>query len=99
MIIVSGTMSFGAGTRERVLQAVKAVEAKTHQEEGCITYRFYVDRDDENTIRVFEEWSSEATLAAHAKSDHLAAFRAELKAIGLEARDVKLYTVSDIKQL
>ena len=99
MVVVSGTMTFGDGVRDQVVAAMQAVEAETAKEEGCITYRFYPDRDDPNTFRVFEEWSSWETLGAHAKSAHLGAFRETLKSIGLEGRDIKAYTVSETKQL
>ena len=99
MIVVSGTMSFNDGNRERVIAAMQAVEAETAKEEGCLTYRFYPDRDDQNTFRVFEEWTSWDTLGAHGKSAHLAEFRATLQAIGLTNRDIKAYTVSEAKQL
>lgn len=99
MVVVSGTFNFPAGTAADVRAAMATCVAATLQEEGCITYRFYPDMDDENVYRVFEEWETMEHLGAHGKSDHLAEFRSTLQSLGLIDRKVKIYEVSNIKEI
>ncbi len=99
MVVVSGTLVMPPGSRDAVLVAMGKCVAETVKEEGCITYRFYSDPEDENVYRVFEEWSSPETLGAHGKSAHLAEYRESLASLGLVSRDVKMYRVDEVVQL
>ena len=65
MIVVSGTFDFdfGPGGRDRAIAEMTKVEAAARSENGCLSYQFYADRDDEKRFRVFEEWESLAALA------------------------------------
>jgi quinol monooxygenase YgiN len=46
----------------------------SRSEDGCIEYRFSFDVDDPLLVRIYEEWASDADLAAHFTTDHFAAF-------------------------
>lgn len=60
--------------REAALDAVDDLVTASNREEGVVEYRAGVDVQDENTIRVFEQYEDEAALAAHEESEHFRAF-------------------------
>ena len=93
MLVVSGTMSFAAGSADAVQDAMRKVTAATVQETGCISYRFYPDMDNPDHYRVFEEWESMDALKAHGASDHIADYRATLQSIGVLTREITVYHV------
>lgn len=43
-------------------------------EEGCIDYRFSIDIEDPNLVRIIEQWESQAALDAHFQTAHFDAF-------------------------
>ena len=78
--------------------AIKVAEA-TRREDGCRSYSFYRDLENENVFRVFEEWESEEALKLHFETPHMAEFRRVLGDVGIVSRDVKRYIVSDVSTL
>jgi len=88
MIIVSGHFKFAPGHDEAVRHAMIRMMNESAKEDGCHHYRFYRDVEDPSVHHVYEEWESDACLAAHAASAHMKAFRAELGRIGVEMREV-----------
>jgi quinol monooxygenase YgiN len=76
MVIVAGRVPVRAERRaEAVAAAVKMARA-TQAESGCRSYTFSSDLEDPNLILIFEEWESEAALAAHFQTPHMAEFNA-----------------------
>jgi quinol monooxygenase YgiN len=59
--------------RDRLLEMVKL----TNQEEGCLFYNLYVDRDDDNVFYFLEGWMSTDALATHEKTPHVRALIAD----------------------
>jgi quinol monooxygenase YgiN len=62
--------------REAELRAemLKVVEL-TRKEEGCLEYILHVHTSDPTRFGYYETWDSEASLAHHAKAEHMNAFR------------------------
>ena len=88
MIVVTGLIEVGAGSVEGLVEAARTMAAATREEAGCVSYAFYQDIDAPTRFRIFEEWESEAALAAHFKAPHMAAFNqavggAEIKSINI----------------
>ncbi len=99
MIVVSGTLEFAADGVEAARAATTAMAVATRQEVGCRTYAFFQEIETPTRFRVFEEWDDDATLQAHAKTDHMATFRATLREIGVLNRDITLYRVTGTEAL
>jgi len=54
-------------------EAIKAYEElvmKSREENGCIAYNLYQDRDDKTILAVIEEWESEDHLEKHSNTEH-----------------------------
>ena len=89
MIIVTGTFELPPEGVADARAAMAEMTAETQKEEGCIEYRFWQSISSPTTFRVYEEWETDAHLAAHAATAHMAVFKAALGQIGLLSRDVK----------
>ncbi|MDF1735996.1 MAG: putative quinol monooxygenase [Minwuia sp.] len=99
MIVVSGVIRVAASSAATARQAVLEVAQATRSEDGCISYAFYADLEQEGAFRVFEEWEDDAALAAHFKTPHMAAFREKLSGLEFISREVHRYVVSESSQL
>jgi quinol monooxygenase YgiN len=95
-IVILGRIEVRPDWRERLLQALQPVVAKTRAEEpGCLTYAFSADTVDENLLVVIEHWADEASLAAHFEHPNMAATRKVLKDNGAGTSAVRKYEVDD----
>ncbi|MDA1100795.1 MAG: putative quinol monooxygenase [Proteobacteria bacterium] len=99
MIVISGCFRFAPAQRAAALSAALVIAAETRKEEGCITYGFFADVEDENSFRIFEEWQSQAHLDAHFQTAHIARFRATVAALGPLHRNVSRYVVDEVATL
>ncbi|MEM6622594.1 MAG: antibiotic biosynthesis monooxygenase [Pseudomonadota bacterium] len=88
MIIVAGHFKFTPGHDDAIRAAMIDMMNESAKEDGCHHYRFYRDVEDPSVYHVYEEWESDAHLAAHAASAHMKVFRGKLGEIGVEMRDV-----------
>ena len=68
MIVVTGTIELDAGNADSAVEHAIEVMRETALEDGCIYYRFYRDLENPALFRVYEEWESDAHLAAHLKT-------------------------------
>ncbi len=99
MIIVTGTIEVDPAQAEALKPHALAVMAETAKEAGCIVYRFYQDVGLPGTFRVYEEWESEAHLAAHGQTPHMIPWRAALAELGLKARAIQIVVPAEIRPL
>ena len=90
MIIVNGTVRFGAGKLAGLKEALARNIAATRAEAGCLSYAYGIDVEDEDLVHVSEQWESEAAIDAHMGAPHMAEMMA---AIGgaIEAVSIKAY--------
>ena len=91
MIIVNGTVRFGAGEIDRLRDAMARNVEATRAEEGCEHYAYAVDITDPNLLHVAERWRDDSAIAAHMASLHMGAFMAEIGASKVEAISIKAY--------
>ncbi len=99
MLVISGEIRVAPESRAKAVAAMIRVEQATRKEAGCLTYTFYADLEDPNCLRIFEEWESDAALAAHFKAPHIAVFRAEMAEVKVLSRQLKKYEVSGASTL
>ena len=76
MLIVIGDATAAPGRRDDLVAAARAVAAATRADEGCVSYGFYADLDDEDRIVSVEIWTDRASLDAHMTHPHTHAFLA-----------------------
>jgi len=56
-----------------------ALLEQIRREEGCRTYRFYSEAENQNSFMLIGEWATRAALEEHLKSDHFAVLLGSLR--------------------
>ncbi len=99
MIVVIGTVRLATESVAAARQAAIEMARETRREPGCIAYDFASDLEDETVFRLSEVWESEAALAAHFETAHMARFRKTLGTLRLLSREITRYDVSNVRSL
>lgn len=99
MIIVNGTVRFGAGEIERLRESMARNVEATRGEEGCEHYAYSVDISDPNLLHVAERWSDDGAIERHMASPHMGAFMAEIGASKVEAISIKAYEATFLRNV
>lgn len=94
MIVVSGTITIDPDKRDRAAELTGELTAETRKESGNISYAYYVALADPASVRVFEEWESQAAIDEHMASPHMAAFLGAAGDLGISAVDINQYEVT-----
>lgn len=77
---------------EETRTALTAVIEPTRAEDGCILYELMQNNDDPTDFTFFEEWSSDAALDAHLRSDHIRALQSQADELFAAPPDIRRYT-------
>jgi quinol monooxygenase YgiN len=80
-----------AGLAEQFLQEIPPLVAATRAEEACLNYDFHRSADEPNKFMFYENWTNLAGLEAHARSEHIQRFRANIAELLLKPIEIKLY--------
>jgi quinol monooxygenase YgiN len=99
MIIVNGTVRFGAGEIERLKGAMARNVEATRAEQGCEHYSYAVDLVEPDLLHVSERWSDEAAIERHMASPHMGAFMAQVRASNVEAMSIKAYEATFLRNV
>lgn len=74
MIIVHGNIPLKPECREEALKLARVMAAATQNEEGCVSYDFYIGLSDPNTLLLFQEWETMDALMGHFQTKHMKSF-------------------------
>ena len=74
MIIVHGIFPVKVEVRDDALELMLQMANASKEEEGCISYEFYVGLTDPNTLLLFQEWESVDALQGHFETNHMEEF-------------------------
>jgi len=91
VIVVSGETEFDPEDVETAMEAAIEMMAETAKEPGCIHYRFYADIEVPSRLHVYEEWETEAALAAHMNTPHMATWRGVVGGLRVLSRNIKKF--------
>jgi len=94
MLIVAGRVPVKPERRAQALAAAVKMARATQAEAGCRSYAFSSDLEDPNLFLVFEEWESEAALAAHFQTPHMAEFNAVIPQLVAGPPSINRYEVA-----
>ena len=94
MIVIRGSIPIDPAMRDRAISAMSEMSMASEAEAGCVTYRFSFDIREPDTVLLFEEWESEAALAAHFSAPHMATFQSDLQDVVQGEPSVLRYEVS-----
>lgn len=99
MIVVTGTIDIHPEDVWPATTIAAEMVRMTEREDGCLSYRFYVDINQLSRFRLYEEWRDEEALAAHMKSPHMQAFLARVADLRILARNVVRYVVTESREV
>lgn len=99
MIVVTGIIEIDAEHVWPATTAAAKMVAASEKEDGCLSYRFYVDIVNQRRFRIYEEWRDEAALSAHFKTPHMAEFQAAMKNFRVLERKIVKYEVAETQKL
>lgn len=77
-VVVVGVGRAKPGQEEQAEEAMRTMVAASHEEEGCLRYKYSRDTADPARFVIVELWRSQADLDAHFAAPHMAVFMAAL---------------------
>jgi quinol monooxygenase YgiN len=84
-ILVTGVIDLDPAQRDGFIAAANTLMAATRAEDGCESYAFSADLDDQGRFYVAEQWASQEVMDTHMATPHLAAFMGAMGAFGVTA--------------
>ncbi len=99
MIVIAGHIQIDIAQRDNATAAALKVMEATRQEEGCISYTFSADLDDESVFHIFEEWESQEALGAHFATPHMAEFQKKMGGFGVKDAKIRRYEIESVGPL
>lgn len=99
MIIVSGIMTVGPSSHDRMVDIARTVSTESLKEPGCRAYGLWADPDVRGRFRIFEEWGSQEALTHHFGTPHFAAFGRGLGELELASMDIHRYIDPEMADL
>ena len=81
-ILISGAMELDPAHVERIVRDALPLIEEALAEEGCREYAWTVDPNHAGRIRVFEQWDTEAQLAAHFETPAYLQMKIHLRSAG-----------------
>jgi quinol monooxygenase YgiN len=85
--------------RDEAMAALTELGEASREEAGVVEYRVTTDVDDENTVRIFEEYADEDAVNAHMTSEHFEAFQEKVGGFAGGPVELYKYEVSEKSQL
>ena len=98
-ILIAGTVRVPPDHLPRFKPHMAKMLAASRAEDGCITYSYAIDVEDPGLVRIFEIWRDQAALEAHARSAHMAEWRATWPEFGVSDRRLSLYEAASERTL
>lgn len=93
MIVIAGKIQVKPERRDEARKAALDMVEATRREAGCVSYAFYADLVEPATFFLFEEWESDAALAAHFQTEHMARFQHQIPPLIAAPPTIKRYVV------
>ncbi|WP_255198733.1 putative quinol monooxygenase [Halorarius litoreus] len=78
MIVLNATIPVDPERREQAVDAATTLAQASREEDGVIDYRVTADLEDENVIRIFEQYENDDAVNAHMESDHFLTFQGQV---------------------
>lgn len=94
MIIVTVEVEFEDDEIHQATDAIKAMDAASNQEDGCISYRSSFDVTNPRILRIYEMWEPMEALGPHFQTPHMGEFQAALSGLKSKGMTAKVYEVA-----
>jgi quinol monooxygenase YgiN len=78
-----------AQTITRLIEPVRDIK-------GCLTFGFYLDAADENSLLLISEWDTESDLDRYVRSNNFAILRGAIRVLSIRSTDSKALVTSPV---
>lgn len=78
MIVLNATIPVDPDNRDAAIEAATTLAQASREEDGVIDYRVTADLEDENVVRIFEQYEDQDAVDAHMVSDHYKTFEGQV---------------------
>lgn len=95
MLVVIATLTGRPDKREELVAALSRAAAASRGDDGCLSYVFTRDLDDEDRYLSVETWRDQAALDAHFSTPHLAELLAKAPDLLAAEAVIDTYEVVD----
>jgi len=99
VIAIIGQIDIHAEDAGTASELMTVMMNESMREQGCHHYTYSSDLATPNRFQLSELWESEEALAAHARSAHMATYRAGIGKLRVLARRVQRFDVSGARDL
>lgn len=99
MIIVHGTIPIRPEAMEQALELARVMVEATIEEDGCISYDFYVGLSDPNSLMLFQEWQDMDSLSEHFRTPHMDTFLSALPDVVSGEITTRRYAVQSVDEM
>ncbi len=96
-IVISGEVDLAPEDRERALTTARDLIQAARDEPGCVHYAWTADLNLPGRVNVFEEWDSQADLAAHLAGPAYLGMLAHLSGFGIKNAVTRKYRVDHVE--
>ena len=90
-VVVVGSFVALPGKEEEAAEAMQALVAPTHAEDGCILYALHRGVDDPRRLALVERWASREQLDAHLGSPHVQELLRRAEELFGDSADIVVY--------
>jgi quinol monooxygenase YgiN len=99
VIVILGTIRLPPEKLTAARTTMAAMVAVSRAETGCLEYAYAEDVLQPGLIRVMEVWTDQASLDAHARSEHIKTWRAAWPALSISDRRLFAYEVGELRPI
>ena len=92
-IIICAVINIEAERRDGLLSLLQPYLPMVHKQEGCIRYDWAADSLVATQVNVYEEWESEAALAAHFAGKNFATIGKSMNEYGILGASAKKFRI------
>ena len=85
--------------RTELLQTIGRLVEPIAGANGCRTFRFYLDAEDENSSMLFSEWESESDLNRYMRSNDFAILRGAITVLSIRSSESRAFVTSQTQSL
>lgn len=93
MVIALGDIHAQIPRREEVRELMRATQERAREEPGCASFTFAETLDDPGHFVVVEEWSDQAALDAHYRSQAFADYQARIGELIVRSSELRVHAV------
>jgi quinol monooxygenase YgiN len=94
MIMATLRLKVRPDKRDGFIKTIRGMLEPTRVEQGCISFYFYQDIEDENTFTLMEEWETNPDFNSHIHRDSYKKLLALMELLS-EPPEIKINTVSE----